>query len=648
MNLAAMDLANGPLSTSQLRNVAIIAHVDHGKTTLVDQLLYQSGQFRDAELNKLAGGQHGLIFDSNDLERERGITIFSKNCAVRYTSEAGEDYRINLIDTPGHADFGGEVERVLGMASGTILMVDAFEGPMPQTRFVLEKSLQYGLRPIIVINKVDRPDARPLEVVDEVFDLLVDLDAPDEMLEFPTIFASAKEGWATLDLDLPSETMLPLFETILNYVPSPDTGLQEKPLRLQITTLDYSDYVGRIAIGRIREGAVRRRQRIAVIDRQGKVTERQISQVLAFDGLGRVEVEQIEAGDLCALVGLEPIEIGDTVADVGCTEPMPPVSIDEPTLHMTFRVSNGPNAGLEGKYVTSRQISERLQKELRSNVALQVTAGETQEQFRVSGRGLMHLGILVENMRREGFELCVGKPQVIYREIDGEQCEPIEELVIDCPEACQSAVMALVGDRRANMTKLSQRRTATENGSAGSATGGTTSANFVHMEFTIPSRSLMGLRSRMLNATQGQAIMHHTLIAYEPVRGTVPSRPSGVLLANEPGMVTAYSLDALYDRGEFFVRPGDQVYEGQIVGENCRAGDLVVNVVKGKKLTNMRAAGKDDNSQVRPVREMSLEACLEYIEADELVEVTPTAVRLRKMLLKESDRRRASRQAKDV
>lgn len=623
-----MSLARTPLSTSQLRNVAIIAHVDHGKTTLVDQLLYQSGQFRDADLNKLAGGQHGLIFDSNDLERERGITIFSKNCAVRYTSEAGEDYRINLIDTPGHADFGGEVERVLGMASGTILMVDAYEGPMPQTRFVLEKSLQYGLRPIIVINKVDRPDARPLEVVDEVFDLLVDLDAPDEVLEFPTIFASAKEGWGTLDLEKPSETLQPLFETILSYVPSPEVGLEDKPLKLQVTTLDYSDYVGRIAIGRIREGTVRKRQRVAVYDREGNRTERQIGQVLAFDGLGRVEVEQLSAGDLCALVGLEPIEIGDTVADTSCTEPLPPVTIDEPTLHMTFRVSDGPFSGQEGKFVTSRQISERLQKELRSNVALQVTAGETQEQFRVSGRGLMHLGILIENMRREGFELCVGKPQVIFREIEGEKCEPIEQLVVDCPEECQSAVMALVGDRRANMTKLSQRHT-----------GG----GFVHMEFTIPSRSLMGLRSRMLNATQGQAIMHHTLIAYEPVRGTVPSRGPGVLLANEPGMVTAYSLDALYDRGEFFVRPGDQVYEGQVVGENCRAGDLVVNVVKGKKLTNMRASGKDDNSQVRPVRDMSLEACLEYIEDDELVEVTPSTVRLRKILLSESDRRRAGR-----
>ena len=635
LSIRSMNFARATLSTNKLRNVAIIAHVDHGKTTLVDQLLYQSGQFRDADLAKLAGGQHGLIFDSNDLERERGITIFSKNCAVHYTCQAGEQYRVNLIDTPGHADFGGEVERVLGMANGTLLLVDAYEGPMPQTRFVLDKSLQHGLRPIVVVNKVDRPDARPLEVVDEVFDLLVELDAPDQVLEFPTVFASAKEGWATLDLDSPSETLQPLFETILKHVPAPDCGHEDAPLRLQITTLDYSDYVGRIAIGRVRKGAVRKRQRVAVIDRQGNVSERQIGQVLAFDGLGRVEVDQIEAGDLCALVGLEPIEIGDTVSDPSCSEPLPAVTIDEPTVHMTFRVNDGPFSGRDGKYLTSRQIAERLNKELRSNVALQVAPGATQEQFRVSGRGLMHLGILIENMRREGFELCVGKPQVIYRDVDDVRCEPIEQLVVDCPEACQSAVMALVGDRRAAMTKLSQRRSPT-NGSPG---------GFVHMEFTIPSRSLMGLRSRMLNATQGQAIMHHTLIAYEPVRGGVPSRSSGVLVANETGSTTAYSLDALYDRGEFFIRPGNQVYEGQIVGEHCRAGDLMVNVVRGKKLTNIRAAGKDDNSQVRPVREMSLEACLEYIEEDELVEVTPTAVRLRKILLSESDRRRASRQA---
>jgi len=599
-----MNVARSPVSTSLLRNVAIIAHVDHGKTTLVDQLLYQSGQFREEDLTKLAGGQHGLILDSNDLERERGITIFSKNCAVRYQSDDGEEYRINLIDTPGHADFGGEVERVLGMASGTLLLVDAFEGPMPQTRFVLQKSLQYGLRPIVVVNKVDRPDARPDEVVSEVFDLLVDLAAPDEMLDFVTIYASAKEGWASLDLQDPRENFKPLFQTILQHVPPPEGGLADDPLRMQVTTLEYSDYVGRIAVGRIRQGTVSRRQPILVIDRDGVATERRIAQVLAFDGLDQKEVEQVESGDLCALVGLEPIEIGDTVSDPACPEPLPAVAIDQPTLHMTFRVNNGPFSGREGKYLTSRQISERLQKELRSNVALQVGPGPTQEQFRVSGRGLMHLGILIENMRREGFELCVGKPQVIYREVEGQRCEPIEQLVVDCPESCESSVMALLGDRRAQVIKISHR-----------AGGG----GFVHMEFTIPARSLMGLRSRMLNATKGEAIMHHTLIDYQPVRGDVPQRSAGVLVAHETGQVTAYSLDALYDRGEFFVRPGDQVYEGQVVGEHYRDGDLKVNIVKGKKLTNMRASGKDDNSQVRPVREMSLEACLEYIEDDELV-----------------------------
>ena len=623
-----MNLTRPSWTTSQLRNVAIIAHVDHGKTTLVDQLLYQSGQYRDEELSKLAGGQHGLILDSNDLERERGITIFSKNCAVRYTSCQGENYRINLIDTPGHADFGGEVERVLGMASGTLLLVDAYEGPMPQTRFVLQKSLGRGLRPIVVVNKVDRPDARPQAVVDEVFDLLVDLDAPDEVLDFPVVFASAKQGWATLDLDEPSDSLQPLFETIVRHVPSPPSGLADGHLQMQVTTLDYSDYVGRIAIGRVHSGTVRRRQRVTILDRQGAPSERQVGQVLAFDGLDRVEVEQIEAGDLCAVVGLEPIEIGDTITDPENPEAIPAVTIDEPTLHMMFRVNDGPFSGQDGKFLTSRQLSERLQKELRSNIALCVGPGPTQEQFRVSGRGLMHLGILIENMRREGFELCVGKPQVIYREIDGQRCEPIEQLVVDCPDACQGAVMALVGDRRATVTKISHR----------TSTGG-----FVHMEFTIPARCLMGLRSRMLNATQGQAIMHHTLLGYEPVRAAVLQRASGVLIANEMGSVTAYALDALYDRGEFFVRPGDRVYEGQVIGEHCRAGDLVVNAVRGKKLTNIRAAGKDDNSQVRPVRDMSLEACLEYIEEDELVEATPHAIRLRKILLKEADRRRQSR-----
>jgi GTP-binding protein len=620
-----MSTAGLTSTAQQIRNVAIIAHVDHGKTTLVDKMMMQSGQYRNEDLAKLAGGQHGLILDSNDLERERGITILSKNCAVRYTSAAGETFRVNLIDTPGHADFGGEVERVLGMASGTLLLVDAYEGPMPQTRFVLQKSLMHNLRPIVVVNKVDRPDSRPMEVVNEVFDLLVEMDAPDEVL----VFASARQGWATLDLNEPSDSLKPLFETILQHVPPPEVGLEDGPGRLQVTTLDYSDYVGRIAIGRVREGTIRRRQRVLVIDREGKQTERQVSQLLGFEGLDRKEVDSVSAGDLCALVGLEPIEIGDTVTDITFPEALPPVTIDEPTLHMTFRVNDGPFTGREGKFLTSRQLGERLQRELRSNVALRVGPGPSQEQFRVSGRGLMHLGILIENMRREGFELCVGKPEVILKDIDGVKCEPIEQLVVDCPEASQSAVMSLLGDRRATLTKMTHRQ----------------SGGFVHLEFTVPARSLMGLRSRMLNATAGEAIMHHTFLGYEPVRGATPGRPFGVLIANETGMATAYSLDALYDRGEFFISPGDQVYEGQIVGEHCRAGDLVVNVVKGKKLTNVRAAGKDDNSQVRPVRVMSLETCLEYIEEDEVVEVTPTLVRLRKIMLIESDRRRAARRA---
>jgi GTP-binding protein len=620
--------------SSRLRNVAIIAHVDHGKTTLVDKMVYQSGLYRNEELDKLAGGQHGLILDSNDLERERGITIISKNCAVAYKAADGQVYRINLIDTPGHADFGGEVERVLGMASGTLLLVDAYEGPMPQTRFVLQKSLERGLKPILVVNKVDRPDARPQEVVDEVFDLLVDLDAPDDVLDFQVIFASAKQGWATTDLQQPTNSLTPLFEAVVNHVPPPDDGHRAaEPLQYQVTTLDYSDYVGRIAIGRVHSGTVQKKQRVAVLDHLGEVARKQVTQLLAFEGLERIEVDEVSAGDLCAIVGLEPIEIGDTVADADHPHALPSVHVDEPTLHMMFRVNDGPFSGRDGKFLTSRQISERLERELRSNVALRVAPGPTQEQFRVSGRGLMHLGILIENMRREGFELCVGKPQVIHREINHVKCEPIEQLVVDCPEDCQNSVMALLGDRRAELVKMGRR----------SSTSG-----FVHLEFRIPARSLMGLRSRMLNATKGQAIMHHTLLGYEPLKGELPHRAMGVLIANETGPATAYSLDALYDRGIFFVRPGDQVYEGQVVGEHCRAGDLVVNVVRGKKLTNVRAAGKDENAQVRPVREMSLEACLEYIEDDELVEVTPKTVRLRKTLLLENDRKREARKAAAV
>lgn len=613
-----------------LRNVAIIAHVDHGKTTLVDCLMYQSGMYRSEELDKRAGGQHGLVLDSNDLERERGITILSKNCAVTYRAADGQPYRINLIDTPGHADFGGEVERVLTMADGALLVVDAFEGPMPQTRFVLQKALACGLRPVVVVNKVDRPDSRPDEVVSEVFDLLADLGADDEALDFQVVYASAKHGWATRDLDQPRTDVRDLFEAIVEWVPPPRYADASAPTQMLVTTVDYSDYVGRIAIGRVFGGVLTNRQRVAVIDRQGAITQQQIAQLLTFEGLERRETSQVAAGDLCAIVGLDPVHIGDTVADATNPLPLSSPPVDEPTLHMTFRVNDGPFSGRDGKYLTSRQIGERLQRELRSNVALRVEPGETMEQFRVSGRGLMHLGILIENMRREGFELCVGKPQVVMQTRDGIKEEPIELLVVDVPEDHQSAVMSLLGDRRAELRKMGYK---------------TGTSGFIHMEFSIPARAMIGLRARLLTATQGNAVIHHTLLGFEPVRGGISERPVGVLIANEPGQVTAYSLDALYDRGTFFVKPGDEVYEGQIVGENCKAGDLVVNVVRGKKLTNMRAAGKDDNSQVRPPREMSLEACLEYIADDELVEVAPKSVRLRKIMLKETDRRRESRRS---
>lgn len=619
--------SNSTISGTQLRNVAIIAHVDHGKTTLVDQLLYQSGRYRTEQLDKLAGGQHGLVFDSNDLERERGITIFSKNCAVTYKAEDGESYRINLIDTPGHADFGGEVERVLKMADGVLLVVDAYEGPMPQTRFVLQKALGYGLKPIVVVNKIDRPDCRPDEVLNEVFDLLVDLGADDDTLDFTVLYASAKQGWASLVLNEPSDSMQPLLETIVNDV-KPPVGDAEAPLQMLVTTIDFSEYVGRIGVGRVLSGSIENRQKVAVLDRTGQVTQQQIGQLFTFDGLEKVEVQSVGCGDLCAVVGLDPLGIGDSICDPESPKAATEIPIDEPTLHMTFRVNDGPMAGREGDYLTSRQIGARLEKELRSDVALRVAPGATREQFRVSGRGLMHLGILIENLRREGFELTVGKPEVVIRENNGQKEEPIERLVIDVPEAHQSAVMALVGDRRAQVIKMGQKAGA---------------SGFVHMEFSIPARSLIGLRSRMLTATQGHAIIHHTVIGYEPVRGSMPPRAAGVLIASESGGVTAYSLDALYDRGVFFVKPGDEVYEGQVVGENCKAGDLVVNVVRGKKLTNVRASGKDDNSQVRPARELSLEAALEYIAADELVEVTPKSLRLRKIMIKESDRRRENR-----
>jgi len=613
-----------------IRNVAIIAHVDHGKTTLVDKLLYQSGMFRDEDLDKLAGGQHGLIMDSNPLERERGITILSKNCAINYTDAKGDEYKINIIDTPGHADFGGEVERVLKMADGVLLLVDAFEGPMPQTRFVLGKALEHKLKPIVVINKVDRPNSRPDDVVDEVFDLLVQLGADDDALDFPLVYASAKDGWATIDLKNKTENTRVILDTIIEKVPSPQVD-PNAPLQMQVTNLDYSDYVGRIAIGRVFAGQVREAEKVTVIDKQGLHTQQKVLHIHQFFGLGRKQAEKVQAGDICAISGLDPVDIGDTIACADKPSAMAVISVDEPTMTMTFRVNDGPFAGKDGKYVTSRQVGDRLRKELQQNVALRVEPGATPEEFNVSGRGLMHLGILLENMRREGYEVCVGKPNVILRVIDGIRNEPIELLAVDCPVECQSSVMSLLGDRRSEIVSIDSKSGASD---------------FNHMEFLIPSRGLFGLHARMMNATQGRAIMHHTFERYEPMRGSIPQRKAGVMIATATGQVTAYALDTLYDRGIFFVSPGEQVYEGQVVGEHCKENDITVNVVKGKQLSNVRASGKDEAAKVRPARKMSLEATLEYIQEDELVEICPNSIRMRKKFLKETDRRRDTRKKK--
>ncbi|MHC4204607.1 MAG: translational GTPase TypA [Planctomycetota bacterium] len=610
-----------------VRNVAIIAHVDHGKTTLVDQLLYQSGMFRTEELDKLAGGEHGLIMDSNPLERERGITILSKNCAIHYADSDGNEFKINLIDTPGHADFGGEVERVLKMADGVLLLVDAFEGPMPQTRFVLTKALEHKLCPIVVVNKVDRENSRPDDVVNEVFDLLVQLDADSDALDFPLIYASAKDGWATADLATKTDNMKVIFDTIINNIPSPRVD-HEAPLQMLVTSQEYSDYVGRIAIGRVFAGQINEGQPVTVIDSEGLHTQQKVMQIHQFYGLGRKQAPSIQAGDIGTISGLDPVEIGDTIACADKPSRLAVIAVDEPTMTMTFRINDGPFAGKDGKYLTSRQIGGRLEKELQHNVALRVEPGQTPEEFSVSGRGLMHLGILLENMRREGYEICVGKPNVILRVIEDRRHEPIELLAVDCPLDCQNSIMSLLGDRRSEIIKMDAKSGA---------------GDFIHMEFMIPSRGLFGLHARVLNATQGRAIMHHTFERYEPMRGAIPQRKAGVMIATTTGQVTAYALDALYDRGIFFVEPGEQVYEGQVVGEHCKEKDIPVNVVKGKQLTNIRAAGKDDSAKVRPVRKMSLEVALEYIQEDELVEICPNSIRIRKQLLKEADRRRKAR-----
>jgi GTP-binding protein len=601
------------MNNTAIRNIAIIAHVDHGKTTLVDQMLRQCGQFRDSQVS----GER--ILDSNDLERERGITILAKNIAINY-----HDIKINLIDTPGHADFGGEVERVLKMADGCLLLVDAFEGPMPQTRFVLRKAFENGLRPVVVINKIDRPDARPAAVLDEVFDLFIELGADDHALEFPTVYSSATKGYASLEPDGNPGNIFALFDTILDHVPPPDVD-SSAPLQMLVTTIDYSDYVGRIGIGRVFAGTIRAGEDVIVIHRDGTHAKERIGELFAFDGLGRRRVTEVVAGDICAVVGLESVDIGNTIASLVNPMPLPIIRIDEPTLHMTFRVNDSPFVGRSGKYLTSRHIRDRLDKEMQHNVALKVEPGHTPEEFNVSGRGMLHLSVLIENMRREGFELAVGKPKVIYRELGGRKTEPIELCSIDVPSQHVGSVMELMGARRGICKTMESRGEGTL------------------LEFTIPARGLIGLRNRMLNATQGTAIMHHNFYEYEFFRGDIPGRKNGALMASDAGPVTAHALNALASSGEFFVGPTQQVYEGQIIGEHCRETDLAVNICKAKKMTNIRAAGSDKTVVLRPPREMPLEMALEFIEDDELVEVTPEEIRMRKRFLKETDRRRATR-----
>lgn len=597
----------------EFRNLAIIAHVDHGKTSLVDCLLRQSGMFREGTMTG------DLIMDSNPQERERGITIFAKNCAIQY-----KDYKINLIDTPGHADFGGEVERVLKMADGCLLVVDAFEGPMPQTRFVLKKAFEYHLKPILVINKIDRPDARPKDVLDESHDLFIDLGADEHCLEWPVLYSSAKMGFARRHLNDKNEDIGPLFEEIVRSVPAP-CGSEAAPVQMLVASLDYSDYVGRIAVGRIFNGVLKSGQELMLISRDGHRSKARIDTLFTYEGLGRKKAESAVSGDIVAVTGIPDVGIGDTIADPDDPHPLPTIPVDEPTLTMVFSVNTSPFAGREGEYLTTRHIRDRLMKELQSNVALRVEDMAQKDNFRVSGRGLLHLGVLIETMRREGYELMVGKPKVIYREIGGKKCEPIEYLVVDVPATAAGSVIELVGGRRGEMLKMD------------------TKEDMCHLEFTIPARGLIGLRTRMLNATRGEAVMHHSFYEYEHLRGSIPTRHIGVMVAMETGRVTAYALENLSDRGTMFVKPGDEIYKGQVVGEHCKDDDIDVNVAKLKKLTNIRAASADKTVVLKPSRELSLEAMLEYIEDDEWVEVTPKNCRMRKRLLDPLERKRAGR-----
>lgn len=593
----------------ELRNIAIIAHVDHGKTTLVDQLLKQCHVFRKNQV------VHDQFLDSNDLERERGITILAKNISIPY-----KDYKINIIDTPGHADFGGEVERVLKMADGVLLLVDSFEGPMPQTRFVLEKALQLHLKPIVVINKIDRPDNRPEEVLDEVYDLFIDLGADEDQLDFPYVFASGKDGWAINDLKDERKDLTPLIETIVEKIPAP--VIQEGPVQIQVTTLDYNDYVGRIGIGRVFRGNLKKIDKLVLLKRDGTMGEASIKQLFIFDGVGRTEVGEVQCGDICAIVGVEDINIGDTIADAETPEPLPIIAIDEPTISMTFTVNTSPFYGKDGKYVTSRQIRDRLYKELESNVALRVAETNSPDTYRVSGRGILHLSILIENMRREGYELQIREPKVIYKAIDGKKAEPIEVLVVDVPGESAGKVIELVGQRKGELVKMENK------------------GSLQKLEFHIPSRGLIGLRTRILTATAGEGIMHHRFYQYEFFKGSIGGKSNGVLISMDEGPATAYAIDSLQDRGKFFIDPGDVVYKGQIVGENNKDVDIEVNVQRGKKLTNMRASGADKAVKIAPAIKFTLEEALEYIQEDEMVEVTPKSIRLRKLHLDPHERKR--------
>ena len=594
-----------------IRNIAIIAHVDHGKTTLVDKILHATNIFRE---NQATGD---LIMDSNDLERERGITIFSKNISVTY-----KDVKINVIDTPGHADFGGEVERVLKMADGVLLLVDAFEGPMPQTRFVLQKALQLGLHPIVIINKVDKPNCRPDEVHDAVFELFFNLDATEEQLDFPTFYGSGKNGWFNDSLT-EIDNIFPLLDGVLKYVPAPKVN--EGPTQMQITSLDYSSFLGRIAVGKVNRGVIKEGQNIALMQADGTVKKSKVKELYVFEGMGKKKVTEVIAGDLCAVVGLESFNIGDTISDPENLEALPVISVDEPTMHMLFGINNSPFFGRDGKFVTSRHLRDRLMKETEKNLALRVEDTDGADTFLVYGRGILHLGILIETMRREGYELTVGQPQVIVKEIDGKKSEPYETLVVDVPQEFASKVIDLVSRKKGEMLIME------------------TKGDMQHLEFEIPSRGLIGLRTQMLTATTGEAVMAHRFNEYKPWKGSIPGRNNGVLLSKTTEKTTGYSIDKLQDRGTFFVDPGEEVYSGQIVAEHIKPGDLVVNATEPKKLTNHRASGSDDASRIAPKTLMTLEECMEYIQQDECIEVTPNFIRMRKTILNEDERKRVSK-----